>query len=55
MPMLMWYQLIILQVTGSYTSKELEAYSKAGHVAEQSVGSIKTVAAFGGEHKQGEL
>ena len=43
------------QVTGSYTAKELEAYSKAGHVAEQSISSVRTVAAFSGEAKQAEL
>jgi hypothetical protein len=42
-------------VTGTYAAKELEAYSKAGHVAEQSISSIRTVAAFGGEQRQADL
>jgi hypothetical protein len=43
-------------VTGTYAAKELiEAYSKAGHVAEQIISSIRTVAAFGGEQRQADL
>ncbi|CAB4018377.1 Multidrug resistance 1, partial [Paramuricea clavata] len=42
-------------VTGTYAAKELKAYSKAGHVAEQSISSIRTVAAFGGEQRQADL
>ena len=36
-------------MTGIYTNKELKAYAKAGKIAEQSISSIRTVAAFGGE------
>ncbi|XP_028401686.1 multidrug resistance protein 1-like [Dendronephthya gigantea] len=55
LPLLFIVGGMMAKATGSYTSKELEAYSKAGHVAEQSISSIKTVAAFGGENKQAEL
>ncbi|XP_046862109.1 ATP-dependent translocase ABCB1-like isoform X2 [Xenia sp. Carnegie-2017] len=55
LPMLFFVGGIMATITGSYTSKELEAYSKAGHIAEQSISSIKTVSAFGAEKKQGEL
>ena len=36
----------------SMTKKELEAYSKAGAVAEEVLGSIRTVVAFGGQNKE---
>jgi hypothetical protein len=42
-------------MTGVYTNKELKAYAKAGKIAEQSISSIKTVVAFGGEHHQVKL
>ena len=34
------------------TSKELKAYAKAGAVAEEVFGAIRTVVAFGGEEKE---
>ena len=34
------------------TKKELEAYAKAGAVAEQAFSSIRTVVAFGGEERE---
>ena len=40
-------------VTG-VTSKELDAYAKAGAVAEEVISSIRTVVAFGGEKKECE-
>lgn len=36
----------------SLTSKELEAYSKAGAVAEEVLSSIRTVTAFGAQEKE---
>lgn len=36
------------------TSKELEAYAKAGAVAEEVFGAIRTVVAFGGQDKEAE-
>lgn len=34
------------------TSKELEAYAKAGAVAEEVFGAVRTVVAFGGQEKE---
>ena len=34
------------------TSKELDAYAKAGSIAEEVLSSIRTVVAFGGEKKE---
>ena len=34
------------------TTKELDAYAKAGSIAEEVLSSIRTVAAFGGEKKE---
>ena len=34
------------------TSKELQAYAKAGAVAEEVIGAVRTVMAFGGEEKE---
>ena len=34
------------------TTKELKAYAKAGAVAEEVFGSIRTVTAFGGQNKE---
>lgn len=36
------------------TGRELTAYAKAGAVADEVLSSIRTVAAFGGEHKETE-
>jgi len=37
------------------TSKlELKAYAKAGAIAEEVLGAIRTVVAFGGQHKECE-
>ncbi|XP_016107770.1 bile salt export pump-like [Sinocyclocheilus grahami] len=36
------------------TGRELSAYAKAGAVADEVISSIRTVAAFGGEHKETE-
>ena len=35
----------------SLTSKELKAYAKAGAVAEEVIGSMRTVTVFGGQKK----
>lgn len=34
------------------TSKELESYAKAGAIAEEVFGAIRTVVAFGGQEKE---
>lgn len=36
------------------TSKELEAYAKAGAVAEEVFGAVRTVVAFGGQEKEAQ-
>ena len=41
-------------MTAGFAPEILDSYAKAGHVAEQSISSIRTVVAFGGEKKQAE-
>ena len=40
------------QLQVSFTGKELSAYAKAGAVAEEVLGAIRTVYAFGGQKKE---
>ncbi|XP_021353533.1 multidrug resistance protein 1-like isoform X2 [Mizuhopecten yessoensis] len=40
------------KIMASMSSKELSAYAKAGAVAEEVLGSVRTVVAFGGERKE---
>ncbi|XP_046843213.1 ATP-dependent translocase ABCB1-like isoform X2 [Xenia sp. Carnegie-2017] len=54
-PVMIVLGTFMAKATEKYTREELVSYGKAGHVAEQSISSIRTVAAFGGEHKQSEL
>ncbi|KAH9508579.1 ATP-dependent translocase ABCB1 [Bulinus truncatus] len=42
------------KLAASMTSKELEAYAKAGGVAEEVFGAIRTVVAFGGQEKESD-
>ena len=42
------------QLAASMTSKELEAYAKAGAVAEEVFGAIRTVVAFGGQENEAQ-
>ena len=44
----------LLQLGVALTRKELNAYAKAGSIAEEVLGSIRTVVAFGGEKKECE-
>ncbi|CAF4245069.1 unnamed protein product, partial [Rotaria magnacalcarata] len=37
-----------------YTAKEIQSYSKASAVAQEVLGSIRTVTAFGGQKKEEE-
>uniref|UniRef100_A0A672KEU6 Bile salt export pump-like n=1 Tax=Sinocyclocheilus grahami TaxID=75366 RepID=A0A672KEU6_SINGR len=46
--------LIGLAAVARLTGRELSAYAKAGAVADEVISSIRTVAAFGGEHKETE-
>jgi len=41
-----------IQLLTSASSKELAAYAKAGSVAEEVLSAIRTVVAFGGQHKE---
>lgn len=43
---------LTLQLISMNSSKELSAYAKAGSVAEEVLGAIRTVAAFGGQTKE---
>ncbi|KAK0066802.1 ATP-dependent translocase ABCB1 isoform X7 [Biomphalaria pfeifferi] len=43
---------LMSKLAASMTSKELEAYAKAGAVAEEVFGAIRTVVAFGGQDKE---
>ena len=40
------------KVMAALTSKEQTAYAEAGAIAEQSISSIRTVVAFGGENEE---
>ncbi|XP_078355076.1 ATP-dependent translocase ABCB1-like, partial [Oculina patagonica] len=43
---------LIAKIMTSMTTRGLDAYAKAGSIAEEVLSSIKTVAAFGGEKKE---
>lgn len=45
---------IDVKAVATLTGRELKAYAKAGAVADEVLSSIRTVAAFGGEHKEAE-
>ncbi|KAL2081432.1 hypothetical protein ACEWY4_023285 [Coilia grayii] len=45
---------LLALAVGSLTGRELQAYAKAGAVAEEVLYSIRTIAAFGGEEKEVE-
>jgi len=57
-----WWQFVHLklqyfvgcavQMMMSTATKELAAYAKAGAVAEEVLSSVRTVVAFGGQHKE---
>ncbi|KAK2184056.1 hypothetical protein NP493_285g02000 [Ridgeia piscesae] len=53
-PVLITAALITSSVSTKLTNEELKSYAKAGKVAEEVIGSIRTVAAFGGETKEAE-
>ncbi|XP_065187026.1 ATP-dependent translocase ABCB1-like [Sycon ciliatum] len=44
----------VSKLVASFGTKEQAAYAKAGAVAEEVLSSIRTVVAFGGEHKEAE-
>lgn len=51
-PLIILSTAFVSKMQASLTKKELKAYSKAGSVAEEVLGSIRTVVAFGGEKKE---
>ncbi|KAL6081798.1 hypothetical protein STEG23_030119, partial [Scotinomys teguina] len=51
-PVIMVSSAVCSRMVISLTSKELEAYSKAGAVAEEVLSSIRTVTAFGAQEKE---
>ncbi|XP_058456656.1 multidrug resistance protein homolog 49 [Malaya genurostris] len=51
-PIIILATAIVAKMQSSLTEKELKAYSAAGTVAEEVLGSIRTVVAFGGERKE---
>ncbi len=43
---------MLYQLNSRLTEQELYAYAKAGKVAEEAIGAIKTVIAFGGQTRE---
>ena len=46
------FMFIVFKVNSIYTKKELDAYAKAGSIAEETISAIRTVVAFGCQHKE---
>uniref|UniRef100_H2ZR90 Bile salt export pump n=1 Tax=Ciona savignyi TaxID=51511 RepID=H2ZR90_CIOSA len=53
-PLLIVSAGVMFRVTTAFTKKELDAYAKAGAVAEEVISSIRTVVAFDGQAKECE-
>ena len=51
-PLIILSTAVVAKMQSSLTEKELKSYSKAGSVAEEVLGSIRTVVAFGGQEKE---
>ncbi|XP_078320716.1 ATP-dependent translocase ABCB1 isoform X3 [Crassostrea virginica] len=51
-PLLAGVAILMSKLVSSSSAKELSAYAKAGSVAEEVLGAIRTVAAFGGQSKE---
>ena len=47
--LVVFYIYFCLQLGAIFTAKELNGYAKAGAIAEEVLGSMRTVVAFGGE------
>lgn len=43
---------VVAMITGKLAKQEMDAYAKAGSIAEEVFGAIRTVVSFGGEHKE---
>lgn len=52
--LLPWLLVILFQLVGLTSGAELKAYAKAGAIAEEVLGAIRTVVAFGGQEKECE-
>lgn len=52
LPVLVIAMAVLSKVQSSLTEKELQAYAKAGGVAEEVFSSIRTVMAFCGQQKE---
>lgn len=46
--------ILLFQLVADMSSKELAAYAKAGAIAEEVLGSVRTVVSFGGQKKECE-
>lgn len=53
-PLIIFATALVSKVQSSLTQKELDSYSVAGSMAEEVLGAIRTVIAFGGEEKEAE-
>ncbi|KAH3689239.1 hypothetical protein DPMN_191104 [Dreissena polymorpha] len=51
-PLLALCAVIMTKLVGKASGAELKAYAKAGAIAEEVLGAIRTVLAFGGEEKE---
>lgn len=51
-PLLGASTVVMFKITAAFTEKELNAYAKAGNIAEEVISSMRTVAAFGGQFKE---
>jgi len=51
-PLLVASATVMFKLTTAFTKREIDAYAKAGSVAEEVISSIRTVAAFAGQEKE---
>ncbi|CAK8698371.1 unnamed protein product [Clavelina lepadiformis] len=51
-PLVLGPMVFLFKVKDIYNKKELDAYAKAGAIAEEAISSIRTVVAFGCQHKE---
>ena len=52
--MLFSYFIFIVQLVATFGTAEQKHYAAAGSIAEEVLSAIRTVVAFGGEHKEVE-
>lgn len=53
-PLILLTIVILIKVVVRYTTMELQAYSTANAIAQEVLGAIRTVTAFGGQKKEGD-